>query len=352
MRSKNMSINDYCNVCHTQPKSKGQVLDEKHSATTIVPYTVKYPPLVTTTSANGFDRTGYTLGDMYVIQDDVIKNMIKYPVEAWQTATDELYDGGTAVYSSTEGAYMEYSFVGTHVEVWSVFGPDKGVARIMVDGKSPVEINLYEAIPSTAPQRIFRKSNMAIAPHRVTVTVTGIPGTVGGGTRVDVDCFKYTVPRVGHYLYAPQGPTTRILSIDEDRIHMTVADALIGQIETNNVLTIDFGNTPHYEQQVKVTHVNGDYITLATPIENEHGGDCTVSNTTKANCAGSCHDNLPAYIRDSQEARTKITCVTCHHPHATENARLLRWPDDAKTGEIITEGLCLHCHNGSVLYGY
>ena len=111
---------------------------------------------------------------------------------------------------------------------------------------------------------------------------TGVKDDLSGGTRIDVDAFRYTVPRVGHYLYlAPLDPAT--------------------------------------------------------------------ADPTDRNCASTCHDNLAEYIRDSQEAKTKITCTTCHHPHAADNPRLVHQPEDyTEANGTVHKGACLHCHDGSV----
>lgn len=54
-RSAGMTMDDYCNSCHQESLPK-----ETHTSTTIVPYTIKYPAMYTTSSANGFVRKGYS----------------------------------------------------------------------------------------------------------------------------------------------------------------------------------------------------------------------------------------------------------------------------------------------------
>ncbi|MCL4499488.1 MAG: DUF2341 domain-containing protein, partial [Chloroflexi bacterium] len=48
MRTQGKTINDYCNTCHKEADRKGRVLIETHSSSKIIPYTIKYPPLITT----------------------------------------------------------------------------------------------------------------------------------------------------------------------------------------------------------------------------------------------------------------------------------------------------------------
>jgi predicted CXXCH cytochrome family protein len=288
MRTKGKTINDYCNVCHKEADRKGRVLIETHTASKIVPYTVKYPPMLTTSSANGFDRTGYTLGDMYTYQENYA-SIAK--VGAWLEDTTEgnQYESDAAVYSETGLDYVEFQFEGTYVAWTAKKDTDRGIAQVFIDGQpvhdaeyklatdNPVAdyrsgVDLYSGIP-VWKFVAYQVSGLPIGTHTIRVQLTGLKNPLSSGIRIDLDSFKFAVPRVGHFLFYP-----------------------------------DTGN-----------------------------------------CAGTCHDGLPAYIRDSQEAKTKITCVTCHHPHASENARLVHQGEDSKNqAGVVTKGACLHCHDGSV----
>ncbi len=366
MRNVNKTINDYCNTCHKEADTRGRVLRETHTSSKIIPYTIKYPPLITTTSANGFDRTGYTLGDIYPIQEN-FTGVTKSPLAAWTTdspGTDD-YEGGEDIYSSTNNAYVEYTFTGTYCAYVARFGPDSGTAQIFIDGQrytdgtvslpgdNPNEysgVDLYSAVPAYRIVAATR-SSLTMASHTIRVVVTSNKNALSSGYRVDVDAFKYAIPRVGHYLFAPQGPATTIISVT-DPTHFTVANAGMAQLAVGNTITIDFADVPHPAQSMTIVSLAGNNVEVSSGLNASHTVDCTVSNTTKANCAGVCHDPLPDYIKNSQEAKTKITCVTCHHPHATPYLRVVRWPEDTKTGNVVTEGACLHCHNGSVKYNY
>ena len=470
-RSKNnKTINDYCNVCHTAADTKGRVLRETHTADKIIPYTIKYPPIITTSSANGFDRTGYTLGDEYTNQEN-FPSVTK--VGTWITETGDDYEGGELIYSVTGLDYVEFSFIGTYVSWISRVGPDMGIAQVFIDGvrykdggvaldrtqvlggdvnmsgsayalaNSVLKLNsilaagticttetdktaiggtswsgntltearqitndvtlagsitiasgstlltgsslraastctsetdknafggtwtgtgpysltgdmpnefsgvdLYSpvAIPK---QKVAEKSNLSLGTHTIRVVVRGDHG-LGSSNRVDLDAFRFNVPRVGHYLYlAPAAQTTIVSKIDST--HIVVQNGVAGNLAKGAQLTIDPAG-PHSQQTVSIVNlggINNTEVEVSPALNGSHTVGCVVQSN---NCAGSCHTGLPDYIQNSQEARSKITCVTCHHPHATEFKRVVRWAPDAKEGTTVKKGGCLHCHDGSVPY--
>ncbi len=166
---------------------------------------------------------------------------------------------------------------------------DRGIAQLFIDGLKITDgdtqlpgdtginksgIDLFSA-SAQWQQAVYEKRGLDPGlSHTMRIVVTDQKNAFSTGYRVDVDSFRFTVPRVGHYLYAPSG----------------------------------------------------------------------------GNCAGTCHEDagLPDYIVNSQEAKTKITCMTCHHPHGTDYDRLVHQNEDYKVGETVTKGQCLHCHDGSV----
>ena len=288
MRSQGKTLNDYCNVCHTEADRKGRVLIETHTSSKIIPYTVKYPPLITTNTANGFNRSGYTLGDAYTNQETYPAVNAQLPVN-WLTDNDASYDEGSAIYSTTTDSYVEFTFDGSSVALVSKLDADRGIAQIFVDGArvtngdtqlpgdAGVDKSGVDLFSSSAQwqQTVYEKRGLdPTATHTIRIIVTDQKNAFSTGYRIDVDSFNFTVPRVGHYLYAP----------------------------------------------------------------------------SDGNCAGTCHEDagLPDYIVDSQEAKTKITCMTCHHPHGTDADRLVHQHEDYKVGETVIKGQCLHCHDGSV----
>lgn len=58
-RTGGASVDDFCNTCHQETN----LPVETHTSTILVPYTIMYPPMYTTPSANGFIRTGYSAKD-------------------------------------------------------------------------------------------------------------------------------------------------------------------------------------------------------------------------------------------------------------------------------------------------
>jgi len=366
-RTQGKTINDYCNACHKEADRKGRVLIEMHTSSKVVPYTVRYPPMVTTPSANGFDRTGYTLGDAFINQENYT-GVTYTPLANWQLITDDAFYGSQAATSTAALDQVEFTFQGSSVQWIPAYGPEGGIAQIFIDSlpitdgntqlagdpgtnmsgwnlNYPVQLR-GDSVPNTTALRYQKTSLDPAMTHTMRIvntgTTTGNPAT---DTNVYVDAFQYTVPRVGHFLYLAPAKTTTITG-KTDSTHFTVADAAAGELAIGVQLTVDPSNSPHATQYVTVVSLAGNNVEVTPGLSSNHGIGCIIRTN---NCAGTCHDGLPEYIRNSQEGRSKITCTTCHHPHATDNPRLVHQHEDYKDSiGTVHKGACLHCHDGSV----
>ncbi len=377
------TVNDYCNVCHKMPiDSKGRVLLEYHGGDRIRPYDVKYPPIITTSSANGYDRTGYTVGEPASYQEYSAAIATKPAIWWSDTSQPDLFDGGASGYTVTNQAYWELQFVGSYVDWETTLTPNSAIAQVFIDGErytdgnhhftdaelgpgngDPLYVNSGVDLYSGSPLPIYRqigasKSGLTVpGNHKIRIVNSGIHnasapaipnGNNGaGGWRIDVDAFNIRVPKVGHFLYTPLLSTT-ITAMGVDQKHFTVADAVGVQLAAGDTIQIDPNGYPHAMQTLTVSSVSVNDVIVNENLDVLHGINCEVANATKANCAGSCHNGLS--FEGSQEAKTKITCMTCHHPHASDNPRTLRWSEDSKSGTTVKKGGCLHCHDGSVPY--
>lgn len=102
----------------------------------------------------------------------------------WRTATGAYLSGGSLRYASAAGASVSYSFWGSSVG-WVAFrGPNRGAARVYVDGVYVQLVNLYAR--TYAPKSIVFATNWsARGTHTIRIVVVG----TAGRPRVDVDAF-------------------------------------------------------------------------------------------------------------------------------------------------------------------
>jgi Fibronectin type III domain/Leucine rich repeat len=104
----------------------------------------------------------------------------------WSGVTAAAASGGSYRVSRTAGATSSFDFSGTSV-TWLVRkGPDRGLARVSIDGVSKGTVDLYAATAGNARLSFGRLSNRT---HRLSITVLGAHRPAATGANVTVDGF-------------------------------------------------------------------------------------------------------------------------------------------------------------------
>lgn len=104
----------------------------------------------------------------------------------WSGVAASAASGGTYRVSHTAGASSTLDFSGTSVSWLAQKGPDRGLARVTVDGVSKGIVDQYAATAGTASFPFRRLSNGA---HRLTITVLGAKRPAATAANVTVDGF-------------------------------------------------------------------------------------------------------------------------------------------------------------------
>lgn len=373
MRSQGKTFNDYCNACHKESDRRGRVLIETHTSSKIIPYTIKYPPLITMNTANGFDRTGYTLGDSYTYQENY-GGITKVQPTDWLDEADPNYDGESASYSTTTNSYVEFTFTGSSITWTSKKDADRGIAQIFLDGNRIVDgdtqlpgdsgtnksgIDLYNGLPMWRVAAYQKTGLDFTVSHTIKIIVSGEKNASSSGTRIDLDSFSFTIPRVGHYLFSatgtscgqPSGGNTchgynTVVAEDVSSGSNTFKVSSQNGFVAGDTLRINSGLDT--QEDITIGSLGGEGSPPYT-ITISGGGTLTYSHLTNETVLDETNCIVPDYVRLSQEGNKKITCVSCHHPHATDNERVVRFPEDYKDESgVVHKGICLHCHDGSV----
>ncbi len=90
--------------------------------------------------------------------------------------------------SSTAGSGASIGFDGTSITWFTSRGPDRGIARVDVDGTVIGDIDLYS--PTLIEEEPFTFGDFEPGPHRLTVTATGRRAGSSRGAAIDVDAFR------------------------------------------------------------------------------------------------------------------------------------------------------------------
>jgi len=103
----------------------------------------------------------------------------------WKSATVAQCSGGSVRYATAAGASAAYSFTGRSIAWVTTLGPDRGAARVYVDGILVTTIDLHAT--TLAYRRVaFAKAWSTTGAHSLRIVVVG----TAGRPRVDVDAFE------------------------------------------------------------------------------------------------------------------------------------------------------------------
>lgn len=105
----------------------------------------------------------------------------------WMTGlSNAKFYSSTCHYSNIGGSYCQYRFTGTAVRIIGQIGPDRGYAKVTIDGVNHGCYNLYAS--SSQPQKVlFEKYNLSSGKHSIKWEVTGKKIQVSKEAYVDID---------------------------------------------------------------------------------------------------------------------------------------------------------------------
>lgn len=107
----------------------------------------------------------------------------------WTFLSYPEYSRGSSHASGTNKAWGSITFKGTAVSLVARTGPDRGQARVYVDGKAIATVSQY-AESVTFGTIVWKKTGLSSGKHTVKVVALGTKESASTGTRVDVDAFE------------------------------------------------------------------------------------------------------------------------------------------------------------------
>ncbi len=104
---------------------------------------------------------------------------------SWVTFKTAGSSAGSYMYTDSPATAL-VSFTGTQLDLIATKGYTMGKARVTVDGRNSVVVDLYN--PTTVrQQKVWSTGLLSQGKHTVTVSWVGEASVPGGGTRVNID---------------------------------------------------------------------------------------------------------------------------------------------------------------------
>ncbi|NLZ47525.1 MAG: hypothetical protein GX895_01850, partial [Clostridiales bacterium] len=103
----------------------------------------------------------------------------------WGSESSSQFSGGTEIYAGSS-ASLSFTFTGTGIKLISTPYPNRGIARVTLDGTS-YDVDLYGYMIYQAV--VFEKTNLAYGTHSIKVEYTGRKNPNSSGTYIMIDAF-------------------------------------------------------------------------------------------------------------------------------------------------------------------
>ena len=91
----------------------------------------------------------------------------------WTSWSSNIHSGGKSIYSNETSAAIEFKFKGTGLKLFGYTNNEKGLARIVVDGKTENTIDTYTK-NGESKKMIYQRTNLENKEHTVRIEVTGM----------------------------------------------------------------------------------------------------------------------------------------------------------------------------------
>jgi hypothetical protein len=138
-------------------------------------------------SVDAFDVAGSLVGPSQVEQTDQHLGW----TGDWSKVSNSSYSGGTAWYTNSAGASVTIEFDGTGLTLLGKKAPTYGIARVTLDGDSPVLVDLYN--PTIVyKQEMWSSGEIASGHHVVKLEWTGEKNAAATKTNISLDAVGVT----------------------------------------------------------------------------------------------------------------------------------------------------------------
>jgi hypothetical protein len=151
--------------------------------------------IVVTGQRNGASAGTNVDVDSFVVVGAVVAEPIRFESTdpavvfsgQWATLSESRASGNAFHRSATAGAAAQFTFTGNSVTLLSATGPNRGIARVLIDNQLQATLDLYSA--EERFQQPYQFTGLSDGTHQIRVEVSGTHSGPSAAANVDVDAF-------------------------------------------------------------------------------------------------------------------------------------------------------------------
>ncbi len=128
----------------------------------------------------------------------------------WSTSTTTSASGGDFLYANGSGASVTIGFTGTYLGLIAKKSPVYGTAKVTLDDKTPVMVDLYSA-SAVYQQKVWNTGTLAAGSHTVKIEWTGTKNASATDTNIGLDGLDL----IGNLTEATATPSASAAGIDD-----------------------------------------------------------------------------------------------------------------------------------------
>lgn len=141
----------------------------------------------TNISVDGFDLTGTMISPARTEQTD---SRLAW-AGTWTTGSSPSYSGGSFRYADKAGATVTIKFTGVRLTLIGKKAPNYGIARVTVDGGTPVNVDFYSS-SILYKEKVWSTPFLVPGNHTVTIAWTGTKRSAATATSINLDAVDVT----------------------------------------------------------------------------------------------------------------------------------------------------------------
>jgi len=107
----------------------------------------------------------------------------------WKTSMSESASGGSFTLTKTSKSSVTVTFTGIQMDWYAKMGPPYGKARVIVDDKDPVTVDLYSE-EEVWQEKVWSSERMEMGTHVITIKWTGLQNARATDSYINVDSFE------------------------------------------------------------------------------------------------------------------------------------------------------------------
>lgn len=197
----------------------------------------------------------------------------------YQLVSNSQGHGNTHIFYSGTGTFVEYTFTGKAISVYTKTGPGAGTIEILIDGKSVGVDDQYTAIQQFN-KRAFTVVFEEQGTHTIRLENNGLANPSSTGNSFNIDCFKVFTEKddnanLSSLSYTLNGQTTVIEDFSQDitEYEVTLPEGTTGTISLSGTAASETSNVQ--SEAVEIADGKAEAV-LTVTAENGDTKDYTV----------------------------------------------------------------------------